>query len=92
MTDNSAQKPEQLMLAFVHGRICSIQNDYLSASRKPRGARKLATLRHALLLPMGSSADAWSLVFEGLPAELVKPRQCMCLVVSIRLARPCGNS
>ena len=71
MTDNSAQKPEQLMLAFVHGRICSIQNDYLSASRKPRGARKLATLRHALLLPIGSSADAWSLVFEGLPAELV---------------------
>ena len=71
MTDNSAQKSEQLMLAFVHGRICSIQNDYLSASGKPRGARKLATLRHALLMPMGSNADAWPLEFEGLPAELV---------------------
>lgn len=71
MTDNSAQNPEQLMLAFVHGRICSIQNDYLSASGKPRGARKLATLRHALLMPMGSNADAWPLEFEGLPAELV---------------------
>ena len=71
MTDNSAQKPEQLMLAFVHGRICSIQNDYLSASGKPRGARKLATLRHALLMPIGSNADAWPLEFEGLPAELV---------------------
>lgn len=71
MTDNSAQKPEQLMLAFVHGRICSIQNDYLSASGKPRGARKLATLRHAFLMPMGSNADAWPLEFEGLPTELV---------------------
>ena len=66
MTDNSAQKSEQLMLTFVHGRICSIQNDYLSASGKPRGARKLATLRHALLMPMGSNADAWPLEFEGL--------------------------
>lgn len=71
MTDNNAQKPEQLMLAYMHGRICSIQNDYLSASGKPRGARKLAALRHALLMPIGSNADAWPLEFEGLPAELV---------------------
>lgn len=71
MTVHNAQGPERLMLAFVHGRICSIQNDYLSASRKPRGARKLATLRHALLFPIGSNADAWPLEFEGLPAELV---------------------
>ena len=71
MTVNNAQGPERLMLAFVHGRICSIQNDYLSVERKARGARKLATLRHALLMPIGSNADAWSLEFEDLPAELV---------------------
>lgn len=87
MTDNNAQKPEQLMLAYVHGRICSIQNDYLSASGKPRGARKLATLRHALLMPMGSNADAWPLEFEGLPAKLVgRSAEPSCAEIAVHAA------
>lgn len=71
MTEAKEKHPERVICAFVHGRICSIQNDYLSVERKARGARKLATLSHALLMPIGSNADAWSLEFEGLPAELV---------------------
>lgn len=46
-------------------------NDYLSAKGKSRGARKLASLRHSLLMPIGSDAVAWLLEFEGLPSALV---------------------
>lgn len=67
MTEGS----EKSIASFVHARITSIQSDYLSPDRKPRGARRLATLRHALAMPIGSSADAWPLEFEGLPLELV---------------------
>lgn len=56
---------------FVHARINSIQKDYLSSNGKSRGARNLAALRHAMMTPIGSNADAWPLEFEGLPAELV---------------------
>lgn len=62
---------EKSIASFVHTRIMSIQSDYLSPDRKSRGARHLATLRHALTMPIGSSADAWPLEFEGLPLELV---------------------
>lgn len=71
MAENEAMRPEESIAWFVDTRISSIQNDYLSAKSKSRGARKLASLRHAMLMPIGSSADAWSLEFEGLPSDLV---------------------
>lgn len=62
---------EREIEAFVHARINSIQKDYLSSNGKSRGARNLAALRHAMMTPIGSNADAWPLEFEGLPAELI---------------------
>ena len=61
---------EKEIEAFVHARINSIQKDYLSSNSKSRGARNLAVLRHAMMTPIGSDADAWPLEFEGLPVEL----------------------
>lgn len=71
MAENETMRPEESIAWFVNTRISSIQNDYLSANGKSRGARKLASLRHALLMPIGSDADAWPLEFEGLPSALV---------------------
>lgn len=71
MAETETMRPEESIAWFVNTRIGSIQNDYLSANGKSRGARKLASLRHALLMPIGSDADAWSLEFEGLPSALV---------------------
>lgn len=69
--ENVTMRPEESIAWFVNARIGSIQNDYLSAKGKSRGARKLASLRHSLLMPIGSDADAWLLEFEGLPSALV---------------------
>ena len=71
MAENETIRPEESIAWFVNTRISSIQDDYLSAKGKSRGARKLASLRHAMLMPIGSSADAWPLEFEGLPSCLV---------------------
>lgn len=71
MAENEFQNAEASIARFVNARIASIQNDYLSSSRKSRGARNLATLRHAMMMPIGSNADAWPLEFEGLPTSLV---------------------
>jgi CRISPR system Cascade subunit CasB len=71
MAENEFQTAEASITGFVNARIASIQNDYLSSSRKSRGARNLASLRHAMMMPIGSDADAWPLEFEGLPASLV---------------------
>ena len=70
MTGSATPNPEKDIASFVHGRISSIQSDYLSSNNKSRGARKLATLRHSLTMPIGADADAWSLEFEGLPSGL----------------------
>lgn len=64
------ESPQRSIASYVHKRIMSIQTDCLSPERKSRGARHLATLRHALTVPVGSSIDAWSLEFQGLSAEL----------------------
>lgn len=69
--ENVTMRPEESIAWFVNARIGSIQNDYLSAKGKSRGARKLASLRHSLLMSIGSDADAWLLEFEGLPSALV---------------------
>lgn len=71
MAGSETPSPEKDIESFVHGRISSIQNDYLSSNNKSRGARKLATLRHSLTMPIGADADAWPLEFEGLPSGLV---------------------
>lgn len=71
MSEEEAIDPKNSVAKFVHARVNSIQNDYLSATNKSRGARKLATLRHASTMPIGSNVDAWPLEFEGLPLELV---------------------
>lgn len=62
---------EKSIGSFVHARISTMQGDYLSPNKKSRGARHLAMLRHALMMPIGSDADAWSLEFDGLPEQLV---------------------
>lgn len=70
MSENESQTPEVSIKKYVHERISSIQENYLSAGNKSRGARKLAALRHALQMPIGANADAWPIEFEGFPAEL----------------------
>lgn len=71
MTESETFNPERSITSFVHARISTIQNDYLSSSGKSRGARRLAALRHAMTMPIGLNADAWPIEFEGLPAQLV---------------------
>ena len=71
MTETTARSSERSIATFVHGRISFIQNDYLSSGNKSRGARNLAALRHAMLMPIGSNSDAWPLEFEGFPPALV---------------------
>lgn len=71
MTGVEEKSVEECLAAFVHARISSIQGDYLSVNSKSRGARKLAALRHAAMMPIGANADAWPLEFEGLPQSLV---------------------
>ncbi|MGI6033488.1 MAG: type I-E CRISPR-associated protein Cse2/CasB [Coriobacteriales bacterium] len=70
MAENELQTAEASIMGFVNARITSIQNDYLSSSRKSQGARSLAALRHAMMMPIGSNAEAWPLEFEGLPISL----------------------
>lgn len=60
--------------AFVGKRIAAIQNAYLSASGRAKGARELATLRHAVTKTPGDVADTWPLELEGMPAVLVGRR------------------
>lgn len=71
MAGSESRTAEESVARFVNARIVSIQNDYLSSNNKSRGARKLAVLRHAMMMPIGSNADAWPIEFEGLPTSLV---------------------
>lgn len=71
MAESETFNPERSIASFVHARISTIQNDYLSSNGKSRGARRLAALRQAITMPIGSNADAWPIEFEGLPAQLV---------------------
>lgn len=71
MAQGETFDPEKSIGLFVHARISTMQGDYLSPNKKSRGARHLAMLRHALMMPIGSDADAWSLEFDGLPEQLV---------------------
>jgi CRISPR system Cascade subunit CasB len=71
MAESDTFDPKRSIVSFVNARISTIQNDYLSSSGKSQGARRLAALRHAMTMPIGSSADAWPIEFEGLPAQLV---------------------
>lgn len=74
MTESETFDPERSITSYVQARISAIQNEYLSSSSKSRGARRLAVLRHAMTMPIGSSADAWPIEFDGLPAQLVGRR------------------